>query len=41
MELVLDRERRQLDAIFAEEKDTPESIFITEAIKLLEGKVER
>jgi len=40
MELVLDRERRQLDAIFAEEKDTPESIFITEAIKLLEGKVE-
>jgi len=40
LEIVLERERRELEAVYAEEKDTPESVFITEAIRLLEQKVE-
>jgi len=40
LEIVLDRERRELEAVYAEEKDTPEAVFITEAIRLMEQKVE-
>ena len=41
IQLVLDRERSELEALYAVEKNTPESVFITQAIKLLEEKVER
>jgi len=40
IQLVLDRERSELEALYAVEKNTPESVFITQAIKLLEEKVE-